>query len=72
MTEKELKDIEKKFMANLIAKRNSAALSQRDLAAKTGLTQQAISSMERLDRNPTLFNVIRYLSGLGIDINDLF
>lgn len=72
MNEKEIKNIEKRFMANLIAKRNSKSLSQRDLAKKTGLTQQAISSMERLDRNPTLFNIIRYLSGLGIDINDLF
>ena len=36
------------------------------------IIQQVISSFEKCDRKPTLPNLIKYLLGLGIDINKLF
>lgn len=61
-----------KFIKKLIATRKSNELSQKELAERTGLTQQAISSIEKLDRKPTLLNLIKYLLGLDIDINSIF
>lgn len=66
------KSIEMRFIKNLVLERKKQGLSQRDLAYKSGLTQQAISSLEKCDRKPTLTNLIKYLLGLGIDINILF
>lgn len=66
------KSIEMRFIKNLVLERKKKGLSQRELAYKSGLTQQAISSLEKCDRKPTLTNLIKYLLGLGIDINILF
>lgn len=63
---------EQKFINNLVKARKAKNLSQRELADITGLTQQAISSIERRDRVPTLPNLIKYLNGLNIDINEVF
>lgn len=68
----EERDLEEKFIKNLITERKKKGLSQRDLAYKTGLTQQVISSFESGSRRPTLLNLIKYLMGLGIDINKIF
>lgn len=67
-----VKTIEMKFIKNLVKERQKRGLSQSELAYRTGLTQQVISSFEKCDRKPTLPNLIKYLNGLGIDINDLF
>lgn len=66
------KEVEMKFIKNLVRERKKKGLSQKELAYKTGLTQQVISSFEKCDRKPTLSNLIKYLLGLGIDINKLF
>ncbi|EHK2442921.1 TPA: helix-turn-helix domain-containing protein [Clostridium perfringens] len=68
----ELEEIEMNFIKNLVKRRKKLGLSQRDLAYKTGLTQQAICSLEKCDRKPTLPNLIKYLFGIGININKLF
>lgn len=60
------------FIKNLIRVRKEKGLSQQNLADITGLTQQVISSFEQCDRKPTLPNLIKYLLGIGIDINKLF
>lgn len=65
-------EIEIKFLKNLIKLRKANGLTQHDLASKSGLTQQAVSSMERGDRKPTLPNIIKYLSALNIDLNEIF
>lgn len=64
-------DIEQQFINNLIKIRKAKDISQRELADITGLTQQAISSFYWRDRVPTLTNLIKYLKGLNIDINDM-
>nr|WP_312291971.1 helix-turn-helix transcriptional regulator [Clostridium chromiireducens] len=60
------------FIKNLIEQRKKKGLSQQELANITGLSQQVISAFEQCDRKPTLPNLIKYLLGLGIDINKLF
>lgn len=64
--------MEIEFAKNLIKLRKGKGLTQVDMAKKTGLTQQAISALEKCDRKPTLPNLIKYLIGLDIDINRLF
>lgn len=66
------KKIEREFTKNLIQLRKEKGLTQKDIAEKTGLTQQAVSKLEQCNRKPTLPNLIRYLLGLDIDINELF
>lgn len=68
----ESKKIERIFIKNLIDLRHEKGLTQQELATKTGLTQQAISSLEKCGRKPTLTNLIKYLLGLDININNLF
>lgn len=66
------KEEEIKFIKNLVTYRKNKGISQRELAKITGLTQQAICSLEKLDRKPTLLNLIKYLKGLGLNINKIF
>ncbi|EGT3944779.1 TPA: helix-turn-helix transcriptional regulator [Clostridioides difficile] len=64
--------VEKDFIQNLVNFRKKQNITQKEIAEKTGLTQQAISGIETGGRKPTLINLIRYLQGIGININDLF
>lgn len=68
----EQRKIEHKFIRNLVNERKKRGITQKELAAKSGLSQQAISMLEHYDRKPTLPNLIKYLTGLGIDINSIF
>lgn len=60
------------FIRCMIERRKSLGMTQKELAEKTGLTQQAVSSMERFDRRPTLVNLIKYLDGIEVNILDIF
>jgi len=60
------------FAKNLIKLRKEKGLTQVEMAKRTGLTQQAVSTLEKCDRKPTLPNLIKYLIGLDLDINKLF
>ena len=51
---------------SLIDARNSAELSQRDLAAKTGIAQGDISKIERGNGNPSLKTLKRLAEGMGM------
>ncbi|CEP46417.1 XRE family transcriptional regulator [[Clostridium] sordellii] len=65
-------EIEFKFISNLTNRRKEMGLTQKELARKTGLTQQVISNIEKCGRRPTLINLIRYTMGLGLDLNRIF
>lgn len=65
-------DSQYKLIRNLRKKRIENKLSQNDVAKITGLSQQAISRMEKFKCLPTLPNLINYMEAIGIDINDLF
>ena len=68
----EAKEIERAFIIKLISVRKEKGITQKELAKKTGLTQQVISTIEQCGRRPTLTNLIRYLIGLDLDINKIF
>ena len=68
----EAKEIERAFIIKLISVRKEKGITQKELAKKTGLTQQVISTIEQCGRRPTLTNLIRYLKGLDLDINKIF
>ena len=59
----EAKEIEREFIIKLINVRKEKGITQKELAKKTGLTQQVISTIEQCGRRPTLTNLIRYLIG---------
>ena len=63
---------EREFIIKLINVRKEKGITQKELAKKTGLTQQVISTIEQCGRRPTLTNLIRYLIGLDLDINKIF
>lgn len=68
----EAKEIERAFIIKLISVRKEKGITQKELAKKTGLTQQVISTIEQCGRRPTLTNLIRYLMGLDLDINIIY
>ena len=68
----EAKEIEREFIIKLINVRKEKGITQKELAKKTGLTQQVISTIEQCGRRPTLTNLITYLIGLDLDINKIF
>lgn len=68
----EAKEIEREFIIKLINVRKEKGITQKELAKKTGLTQQVISTIKQCGRRPTLTNLIRYLIGLDLDINKIF
>ena len=64
--------LQEEFLENCKKYRKNKQLTQTDLAKRIGVIQQNISHLECGGRNVTLSNLIKYLLGLGIDINDLF
>lgn len=48
--------------------RENQGYSQKDIATKTGLTQQMISKIETYNGNPSLDSFLLYCKAIGIDI----
>ena len=53
------------FRLALVETRKKLKLSQKELALKTGLSQQAISRIETGYSNTTIVNVFKYLDAMG-------
>lgn len=73
--EKFLYDVEEdqfKLIQNLIEKRIEKNMTQRDIANKIGLSQQAVSRIEKYGNAPSITNLIKYLRALDLDINSIF
>lgn len=67
-TEKEIYNI-----AKCLKKiRKEKKLTQKDIAYKTGLTQQMISKIESYNGNPSIESFVKYCNGLGIDLLEMF
>ena len=64
-------DMRKLVGRNALRLRNSAGLTQEQLAERTGLSQQYISKLERGRRNPTVVTLFELASGLGASPVDL-
>lgn len=62
-------EINKKVGAMLQARRRRIGVTQRELAKKLGVTQKTISAIERGEDNLSLTKLVRYLEGLGIEMN---
>lgn len=56
------------FRLSLINARKKSNLSQKELAIKTGLSQQAISRIETGYSSTTMGNMFKYLNALGITV----
>ena len=48
--------------------RKEMGVTQPEIASKTGMTQQAISRMEKLGSSPSLINFTRYLNAAGLEM----
>lgn len=60
---------EYEIIKRLVKTRNEIGLSQIEVAKRSGLTQQTISRIETLDNKPNFRNFIKYIDGIGLEIN---
>lgn len=60
---------EYEIIKQIVKLRNEMGISQSDIAKKSGLTQQMVSRIETVDNSPTLRNFLKYVDGLGLEIN---
>lgn len=56
------------LMESLIALRKEHELSQGELAERMGVSQSAVSQMERYDANPTISSIERYAIAVGAKV----
>lgn len=63
---------DKQFVEKIVNHRKELGLTQKDISRITGLSQQAISSLERYDREPRLGTLLKYLEAINIDIENIF
>lgn len=68
----EILNTQYKLIENLHRIRLEKKMSQSDVSKITGLSQQAISRIETFQYSPSLPTLIKYMSALNININDLF
>lgn len=60
-----------KLIENLIKIRKSKNITQKDISNITGMSQQAVSRIEKYGHCPSLINFLKYIRVLGININDI-
>lgn len=60
---------EYELIQSLIKARRKAGLTQKDVAKKSGLTQQMVSRIEKIDYSPTLINLMKYINAIGVMLN---
>ncbi len=65
-------DITNNLIDNLSRHRKLQNITQRELSKITGISIGTISKIENGDSIPTTVTLVKYLSGLGVDINDIF
>lgn len=63
---------ERRFVIKLRECRKAKGLTQKDVAKMTGLSQQVISRMEKMDCKPSLTNLMLYINALGLDMLKIF
>lgn len=68
----EVEDIEYRLIENLIAERKRKNLTQLDISKITGMSQQAISRIEKYGNRPSLTNLLKYMKAITLDINSIF
>lgn len=68
----DVEDIEFRLIENLVTERKKKKLTQQEISKITGMSQQAISRIEKYGNKPSLKNLIKYIKALDIDINVIF
>ncbi|NEZ85885.1 XRE family transcriptional regulator [Clostridium botulinum] len=61
-------DAQYKLIKSLVEFRKSAGITQKEVAERSGLTQQMVSRMEKIDNSPTLDTFLRYVLALGLEL----
>ncbi|HDK7194949.1 TPA: helix-turn-helix transcriptional regulator [Clostridium botulinum] len=61
-------DAQYQLIKSLVEFRKSAKITQREIAERSGLTQQMVSRIEKIDNSPTLDVFLRYVSALGLEL----
>ena len=56
------------LVADLVAARTAAGLTQEEVAARMAATKTAISRLERVRTRPTLTTIERYASAVGVAV----
>lgn len=56
------------LIKSLVEFRKSAGITQKEVAEKSGLTQQMVSRIEKVTNSPTLDVFLRYVSALGLEL----
>ena len=51
-----------------VSERKELNLTQGDIAKLTGLKQQVVSRIERIEHTPTLRSFLKYLDGMGLEL----
>lgn len=64
-------DLLRSLGARLRAHREAAGKSQDALANDSGLHRTYVGAVERGERNPTYLSLVKYASGLGIEVDVL-
>lgn len=64
----EAAEMERVLIKNIMKFRQDSGLSPNDLAKKSGMSRQAITSIEKPTSTPKLKNFIRYINALGLEI----
>ena len=60
---------EYELMQEIVKVRKELGLTQKDISNRSGLTQQMVSRMEKINNSPTLINFIKYINALGLEVN---
>jgi len=56
---------DRQFKSDLIAQRRRAGMTQKDVAELLGISQQAVTKLERYDSDPKLSSLRRYANAVG-------
>ena len=54
------------FIQSLVKARKERGLTQKEVAHRSGLTQQMVSRIETTGNSPTLGNLIKYTQAIGV------
>ena len=68
MNEQMIKREVSRLMGDLMNAREKRGLTQKEVALRSGLSQQAVSRMECLTNLPTLTNLVKYMSALNVKL----
>lgn len=61
-------DAQYRLIKEIAEYRKSAGITQKQVAERSGLTQQMVSRMEKIDNSPTLDNFLRYVLAIGLNL----